>query len=203
MPRVFKRKTERASYEANVLQDALQRIQDGTPLITVSIKYSIPRKTLRRHRDGTVKNPDAILLGRFRPDFDGKLEAMLVSHIQRMEKALFGFTPIDVRRLVFDFVEKLKILNRFCKTSKMAGKDWLASFFLQRNQTLSITSMLRAVGFNCPQVATFFKIYREVLSEDYYSPRQVWNMDEIGITTVQKPVNIVATKGAKSVRRIT
>ena len=76
---------------------------------------------------------------------------------------------------------------------------------MQRNPTLSIkkpeaTSISRAVGFNHPQVATFFKIYREVLSEGHYSPRQMWNMDKTGITTV--PINIVATKGAESAGRI-
>ncbi|KAK3874827.1 hypothetical protein Pcinc_020265 [Petrolisthes cinctipes] len=192
----------------SALQDALKEIQDGKPLKTVSRIFGIPCKTLRRHRDGKVKNPaGAVLLGRFRPDFDEKLETMLVTHVQEMEKALFGLTTNDVRRLAFDFADKLSIPNRFCKTSRMAGKDWLSGF-LQRNPQLSVrkpeaTSMSRAVGFNRPQVETFFKVYREVLSEGNYSPRHVWNMDETGITTVQKPVNIVATKGAKSVGRIT
>lgn len=208
MPRVYQRKTNRASYGARVLQDALQAIQDGIPLKTVSRNYGVPCKTLRRHRDGKVKNPGAALLGRFRPDFDENLEAMLVSHIRAMEKALFGLTLVDVRRLAFDFAEKMKINHRFCKTSKMAGKDWLAGF-LRRNPTLSIrkpeaTSMARAVGFNRPQVNQFFKVYRDELSKsNNYSPRQVWNMDETGIKNVQNPGKIVATKGAKSIGRIT
>lgn len=157
MPRHYKRKTERAPYGASALQDALKEIQDGKPLKTVSRIFGIPCKTLRRHRDGKVKNPGAVLLGRFRPDFDEKLETMLVTHVQEMEKALFGLTTNDVRRLASDFAEKLSIPYRFCKTSRVTGKDWLSGF-LQRNSQLSVrkpeaTSMSRAVGFNRPQAA--------------------------------------------------
>ena len=49
--------------------------------------YSISRKTLRRHRDGKVKNP-ITLFDRFRPDLNENLETMLVSHAQVMEKAV-------------------------------------------------------------------------------------------------------------------
>ena len=59
--------------------------------------------------------------------------------------------------------------------------------------------MASVVGFNRPQVATFFKVYGEKLSEGNYSSRQVWNMDETGLSTVQKPNNILATKGVKAV----
>ena len=138
MPRDYKRKTARASYGENALRDALHAIiHEGTPLKTVSRTYGIPCKTLRRHRDGKVKNPGAVLLGRFRPDFNEELEAMIASHILGMEEALFDLTSIEVRRLAFDFAERMKVPNRFCKISKMAGKDWLAGF-LQRNPQLLI-----------------------------------------------------------------
>jgi len=44
--------------------------------------------------------------GRFTADLEA-YENVLVEHIQTMEKALFGLTPIDVRQLEFDFAEKL------------------------------------------------------------------------------------------------
>ena len=34
-----------------------------------------------------------------------------MSHIQGMEKALSGLTPIDLRHFAFDFAEKMKIPN--------------------------------------------------------------------------------------------
>lgn len=41
-----------------------------------------------------------------------------------MEKALFGLTTNGVRRLVYDFPEKMKIPHRFSHITKMTEKDW-------------------------------------------------------------------------------
>ena len=45
-------------------------------------------------------------LGRFRPDLDDVQEGTLLERIRMMEKALFGLTPTDVRRLAYEFSEK-------------------------------------------------------------------------------------------------
>ena len=36
-----------------------------------------------------------------------------------------------------------------------------------------------------------------------FTARDIWNVDETGVTTVQKPCNIVATKGVKQVGALT
>lgn len=207
MPRVYKRKSFRASYGDKALQDALQAIRDGEPLRTASKNHGIPCRTLRRHRDGKVARPGTTTLGRFQPELSVTYEAMLVTQIQAMEKALFGLTTTDVRRLAYDFAEKMKIPHRFQHTSKMAGKDWFEGF-RKRHPQLSIrkpeaTNIARAVGFNREQTDSFFKVYREVLDEGNFSPQKIWNMDETGITNVQKPSNVVATKGSRAVGKMT
>lgn len=78
-----------------------------------------------------------------------------------MEKALFGLTTKDVRRLAYDFATEMGIKHRFNNKSKMAGSDWLNSFLL-RHPELTIrkpqaTNVARAVGFNKPQVEKFLK----------------------------------------------
>ena len=83
---------------------------------------------------------------------------------KKMEKALFGLTPTDVRRLAYDYATKLGIDHRFNTEAKMAGPDWLSGF-LRRHSELSIrkpeaTSISRAVGFNQGQVGIFFKVYK-------------------------------------------
>lgn len=76
----------------------------------------------------------------------------------------------------------------------MAGKDLLAGF-IKRHPQLSIwkseTNISKAVGVNSAQLATFF--HAQVLAKGNSSPRHIWNMDETGISNVQKPVIIVAT----------
>ena len=63
--------------------------------------------------------------------------------------------------------------------------------------------MARAVGFNRPQVQQFFTIYKDVLEAGSYGPTKVWNMDETGVSTVQTPGRVVASKGVKRVGKIT
>ena len=124
-----------------------------------------------------------------------------------MEKLLFGLTPQDVRRIAYEFAEQSSLETRFDKASKMAGKDWLWGF-MNRHPELSVrnpeaTSLARAVGFNRPQVERFFDIYSSVLDASKYGPMSVWNMDETGVTTVQTPGKIVASKGTKRVGKVT
>lgn len=204
MPRIYKRKTQRGSSGPDAIREALSAIRSGMELKTAAREYGVPAKTLRRHRDGKVHTPGC--LGRFKPDLD-EYENVLVGHIQTMERALFGLTPMDVRRLAFDFAEKLEVNHRFNKSTKLAGKDWLRGF-LERHPQLSIrkpeaTSLARAIGFNRGQVNIFFDVYKDILTAHDYSPTRVWNMDETGITNVQTPSKIVASKGARDVGRMT
>lgn len=87
----------------------------------------------------------------------------------------------------------------------MAGSEWLRSF-LQMHPELSIkqpeaTNISRAVGFNREQVKIFYMVYKSLLSGHDHTPTQIWNVDETGTSTVQKPVKIIATEGARLVVR--
>lgn len=84
-----------------------------------------------------------------------------------------------------------------------AGKEWAYSF-LKRNKNLSLrtpepTSMARIAGFNRVQVNKFFDLMKEKFSKYPYRPDQIYNIDESGITTVQKPGKIIAKTGLKQV----
>ncbi len=84
----------------------------------------------------------------------------------------------------------------------------MASGFLRRHPELSIrqpeaTNISRAVGFNPVQVKLFYTALKSLLSQQEFSAFKIWNVDETGISTVQKPGKVIATKGARSVGRIT
>ena len=59
------------------------------------------------------------------------------------------------------------------------------------------------MGFNKQQVQKFFGLYRELLDTREYTPARVWNMDETGISTVQKPGKVIASKGEREVGKVT
>jgi hypothetical protein len=205
--RTPKRTSTRGSYGEQALSDALQALTAGTSLKKASKDYGIPRKTLRRHRDKKVSNPGKVFLGGKQPTLSPVFELELVKHIQRMEKALFGLTTLDMRKLAFEFAERAKIKHNFNKELRMAGIDWLRGF-RSRHPILSLrspqgTSIGRAVGFNRPKVLQFFTAYKEVLQNHSFSANDIWNMDESGITNVAKPCKVLATKGKRQVSKIT
>ena len=60
MVRVYTRKTTRGDYGQGNLANALAAIQNGQALKAAARDFSVPPKTLRRHRDGNVRMPGSI-----------------------------------------------------------------------------------------------------------------------------------------------
>ena len=66
-------------------------------------------------------------------------------------------------------------------------------------RTPDATSMQRMARFNAHNVAAFMDNLENALTRNTYGTAQIWNLDETGVTMVQKPVTILATKGTKQV----
>ncbi|KAK6972849.1 flocculation protein FLO11, partial [Biomphalaria glabrata] len=157
MVRNYQRKTQRASYGAQNLTEALTALNDGVSLKTTSKKFNIPPKTLRRHRDSKVQKPGSIILGRFRRDFSEAEELDLVDIITKMEQSVFRLSPLDIRKLAYEFATNLGIKHRFNTKTKIAGKDWLCGFLKRHQQQLSVCkpeafTNLKHVGFDRSQL---------------------------------------------------
>ncbi|XP_065672252.1 uncharacterized protein LOC136090071 [Hydra vulgaris] len=89
----------------------------------------------------------------------------------------------------------------------MAGEDWVAGF-RKRNPTLSLrqpsaTSLNRVLDFNKAEVDLFFAYLDEVYKKHQFKATRIFNMDETGISTVQKPGKILAPKGQHQVGSVT
>jgi len=176
-------------------------------MIKASKQFGIPARTLRRHRDGKVQHPGTSMLGRHCPVLSPAVQKELHDHIQFMEKSLYGLTHMDVRRLAYEIAESMGIQHPFNKITKMAGEDWMQHSF-SRHSDLSTripegTSLSRAVASNMPKVNQFFDVYGDLLKSHTFVPSHVWNMDETGVSTVQRPTKIMATKGIRTVGKMT
>lgn len=143
------------------------------------------------------------------PLLDFVNEKRLVSHIQKLEKASFPPTRDMIRRLAFEFAEKLGKETNFDKETRKAGPHWLRSF-LERNTELSIRqaeglSVARAQGLNRDEVNKMFELLLKVMTEHELldKPDRIYNIDETGVQLNNSTGKVIATRGARVVHSIT
>ncbi|KAJ8889703.1 hypothetical protein PR048_009204 [Dryococelus australis] len=86
----------------------------------------------------------------------------------------------------------------------MAGIDWLYAF-RKRHSNLKPCSLSRAMAFNKHNVGLFFDNLETVLKCDpsLSDGTRIFNLDEIGTSTVQNPKKILTPKGAKQLNKAT
>ncbi|XP_030762937.1 uncharacterized protein LOC115887611 [Sitophilus oryzae] len=179
--------------------------------LQASNTLKVPKSTLSRR----VENKNKVLqgskvgyLGGSMPVFSKDIEGQLVDHIKTLEVRFFGLSSRDLRKLAYQLATKLKLKHKFNQETKMAGWDWLQGF-LKRNPSISVrtpeaTSLARAQAFNKVQIAAYFERLEQVLDEFKFSPAQIYNVDESGLSTVQsKMEKNLATKGRKQVGTLT
>ena len=136
--------------------------------------------------------------------FSEMQEMQLVEYVDKAAKLYYGLSPKEIRKLAYEFARANKV-NMPVKWSECetAGADWFTGF-LRRHPQLSIrtpeaTSLGRATCFNSVNVSLFVNNLAGVLEKHNFVSSDVYNMDETGITTAQKPSKIVAAKGTKQV----
>ena len=185
--------------------------KDGTKK-TVSL-FGKPRTTLRDHVKKMNKIPDPqdicseniyVDCAKHRQVFSDFQEHELVKYIQHASRIYFGLSPTKVRVLAYQGATQYAIpMPLSWSEMGRVGCDWFTGF-LKRHPSLSIrtpeaTIIGRATAFNRPTIEMFYATLASVMDKHKFEAKDIWNVDETGITTVQKPNKIVATTGAKQV----
>lgn len=172
----------------------------------IARQYQIPKATLKRHLDGVnkfAKGPKKCF-GRM-PALPQELENELVAHVLDLEKKLFGITRKSLMKLAYDIARVNGVGQQF--NNETAGKKWYR-LFMARHPQLSLrqpeaTSAARATGFSREKVTIFYDTLTEIQKKYNFSPINIYNMDETGLSTVQRPQKIIAMKGRRQVGAIT
>lgn len=204
MPRKYIRKTNRGTWSAENLKAALKAIENGRSQREVAKAFNIPRATLQDH----IKcgSPSKIPLGR-KPIFTTAEEKELTDQVIKLGKLFYGITPLEIQRCAYTYAVKNKLKHPFSPTHEKAGRDWLEGF-LRRNSTISLrkpesTSANRIEAFNKEEVTLFYDNLNKLNDKYKFLPSRIFNADETGISTVQRPNKIYAEKGQKRVGFVT
>ena len=214
MVRNYKRKTEHGSAAPDVMLRAVRQVTLAKKSIRstgILMSTTVPwLGTARRSSQLKYRVRQlSTVVGYKSPRqvFSTEMELQLEKYIKSSD-IYFGLSPSEVRKLAYEFAaaQGLKFPQAWSDKEK-ASAEWFTGF-LKRHPSLSLrkpeaTSLARASAFNKENVKSFFDNLGKVLTRDSLGPGDIWNMDETGVTTVQKPDRLVARRGFKQVGSLT
>ncbi|KAL2086177.1 hypothetical protein ACEWY4_017236 [Coilia grayii] len=212
MPRIYKRKTGRASTPLQDMDRAVKEVEKGKSIREVARQMNICRMTLKRYMekkkiDGKEIRPGYERTGLANQVFDEHMEKELAEHIKALAAMFHGLSPMKCRELAFEYAQRndISIPASWIREEK-AGYDWFVAFKERCHlscRTPEATSLGRATAFNRHNVGEFFDNLSKVMDRYNLLPHRIYNMDETGVTTVQTPKQIVTEKGKKQVGSVT
>lgn len=210
MVRNYQKKTCRGQVSADVLKNAAEAVIGGASLRSTADTFEVPRETLRR---AVKKRRDGQELKTFtdgcktRQVFTVAEETELTEYILKASRIGFPLDTKTIRSLAFQLAERNhKPYPSTWSEQGLAGLEWMRGF-LKRHQCIGrripeATSLARATAFNKTNVDTFFGKLQELCTRYSFAPERMYNLDETGVTTSQKPQKVIAETGVKQVAQI-
>lgn len=131
------------------------------------------------------------------------MEKELSDHIAALDDRFHGLNMEQCLKLAWEHAQrnKVQVPDRWNRNSK-ACEDWLDQFM--RRCSLSIrtpeaTSLARQSGFKKVVAAEFFKKLSDMMTKYQFGPKDIYNLDETGVTTAQIPGKLISTLGKRQV----
>ncbi|XP_022829429.1 uncharacterized protein LOC111359389 [Spodoptera litura] len=215
MPNKYTRKTDRGMASIDIYELAFEEVTlRGQSLRNAASSYNLNYMSLQRYikkKQAFQDNATEVIpsMGYASPKvFTDEEENILCEYLLTCAASNYGLTTKETRRIAFMLAKKYnKKYPASWEKNEMAGEVWL-KLFMQRHPNLSLrlpqaTSIARATSFNKSNVDAFFKNYTDILNKHNLVAKDIWNVDETGITTVQKPDRVIARRGEKQVSAMT
>ncbi|XP_053373461.1 uncharacterized protein LOC123566172 isoform X1 [Mercenaria mercenaria] len=210
--RNYERKTSKGMASESNIRLALREILvNKSSLNSVAERFNIPKTTLHRYlKKVGGGDVEGLQTGysKHLQIFTKEQETSLENYIKFAAGIYFGLTPHDIKTLAYECAVQYEIkVPDSWHRDKKAGPDWFSGF-MRRHKSLSAripeaTSLSRSTSFNKTNVGEFYEKLITVIDKNQLKSHQIYNADETGITTVQKPRSIIATKGTKQVGAMT
>lgn len=201
----------RKQWKEDDMVKALQAVRKGEMgYKKAAMVFSVPRTTLFRLSNKKTVDPNAAAttkLGR-KPILPAQIEEELVKYALVMEAKFYGLTRQDLRNMAYQLVVRNGIKHPF-GNNETAGRAWLDHFLFRHRDKISVrkptgTSFARAMGFTRENVSKFFDILEAEFDKNKFTPQQVYNVDETGLTVVQSKISeVIGLKGKRQVAALT
>lgn len=112
-----------------------------------------------------------------------------MNHVKNLTNQCLPLTKKEFLKLAYDLAVNLKLSHRFNTEKGIAGKHFYYDF-MARHPDLSLrtpesTSLMRAVGYNKPQVELFYNNLEKLINQFNFSPSIIYNCDETGVNCVK------------------
>lgn len=199
---------------ADTLSEAIKDVRNGNSLRKVAEKYQIPKSTIFKYlhlnKDKNLDHNNIyILRNDVKKVFNEEEEKKLEEYLEKAAYLHMGLNVKQVRELAYQFAvmkQKPNIPNTWHQ-HKMAGIGWLR-YYRERHSHLSLrkpeaTSLARASSFNKANVSKFFDNLQKVIEKHNFTPENIYNLDETGISTVHNPRKVLAPKKIKQLGKFT
>ena len=126
MPRLYKRKTTRASISQDVLQRAAGEVAGGTSVRSAAKDFRIDRMTLTRYianSEQGVPHLGYSAVSAARQVFTPQMERDLATHVKNLADQFHGLSPTKCRELAFEFAQSNNVdVPTNWNRDRMAGK---------------------------------------------------------------------------------
>lgn len=184
--KVVDQQDESSVIRGDALEEAVQQVKLGRPIVHVAREMCISRSTLSkflqrrksgRGADYIVRKP-AIKSNRFFNPFE---ERQLEEYAHTCHLLFHLLTADTVRSLAYQYAVKLDKKTPKCwRASAMGGKDWFSGYLI-RHQSIqtSDTALIKSANFQRSCVSTFFDTWSQSVQLMGYGASSVYCLDEV------------------------